>query len=130
MNYPGPANARGELGYSSNNKPKDLTPIDLTPEAKSILQEINNVYQKNNFNLIESFEEINDILDPLTEATYERVFEHLRLEILDVDRFVKVNDCKPVTDPRAFIRDNIPSPNGLLSNLLSINYIVVKLDKK
>ena len=40
----------------------------------------------------------------------------LRLEILDVEKFVIVNDCKPITNPRAFLRDNIPSDDGLLSN--------------
>ena len=56
-----------------------------------------------------------DLLE-LDEATYNKVTEHIRFEILDVDRFVKVNDCKPITDPRAFDKDGIPSENGLLSN--------------
>ena len=48
--------------------------------------------------------------------TYNKVTQHLRLEILDVERFVKVNECKCVSDPRPFLRDNIPSPEGLLSD--------------
>lgn len=53
----------------------------------------------------------------LNEAEeYNKVTEHLRLEVFDIDRFVKVNDCKCVTNPRAFIRPGIPSDDGLLSN--------------
>lgn len=42
--------------------------------------------------------------------------DHFELDILDVDGFIKANDFKEITDPIFFIRDNIPSPNGLLSN--------------
>ena len=53
----------------------------------------------------------------LNEAEeYNKVIEHLRLEVFDIDKFVKVNDCKCVTNPRAFIRPGIPSNDGLLSN--------------
>lgn len=103
MLYSGPADGKMERGA-------------LTQEAAYALSQVNDIYQMHNCNITECFDEINTILEPLSEATYERVFEHLRIEILDVDKFVKVNDCKPVSDPRAFIRDNIPSPNGLLSN--------------
>ena len=37
------------------------------------------------------------------------------MEIKDVDKFVKVNDCKPITDP-VFFNGPTPSPEGLLSN--------------
>ena len=52
----------------------------------------------------------------IDEATYNKVTEHIRFEILDVDKFVKVNNCQPITNPRAFDKDGIPSDDGLLSN--------------
>lgn len=41
---------------------------------------------------------------------------HLEMEILDIDKFVKVNELKEITNPIFFTRDNIPTPDGLLSN--------------
>lgn len=41
---------------------------------------------------------------------------HLRVELLDMDRLVKANDLKPVTNPITFQKNNIPTPDGLLSN--------------
>lgn len=69
-------------------------------------------------NISDFFDVMNNALNTysLNEAEYNRVTEHLRLEVLDVDRFVKVNDCKCVSNPRAFDSNNIPSAEGLLSN--------------
>ena len=55
-------------------------------------------------------------LNTLSEAEYTKKIEKLKLEICDVDKFVKVNNCKQITNPVAFIRNNEPSPDGLLSN--------------
>lgn len=44
--------------------------------------------------------------------------KHLKVDILDIDDFVKKNDCPEVTNPVFFIRDGIPTPDGLLSNEL------------
>lgn len=46
----------------------------------------------------------------------QEITSHLNLEILDVDRFVKVNDCKEITNPIFYIKPGHPSPDGLLSN--------------
>lgn len=46
----------------------------------------------------------------------EETTDHFAMDILDVDSFIKVNNCKEITDPIFFVRDNIPNPNGLLSN--------------
>ncbi len=61
-----------------------------------------------------------DLLDNLVmEAEeYDKVTQRLQLDILDVERFVKVNNCPCVSDPRAFVSNNIPSAEGLLSNKL------------
>ena len=41
---------------------------------------------------------------------------HLRMSLLDMDRLVKANDLKPITNPITFQKNNIPTPDGLLSN--------------
>lgn len=55
-------------------------------------------------------------LAPLSEAEYNKVTEHLKLDILDVDKFIKINECKEITNPIFYSRDNIPTDDGLLSN--------------
>lgn len=69
-------------------------------------------------NMLDFLDEANSIIEStvFTEAEYNKVVEHLRLEILDVEQFVTKNNCQPITNPRAFIRDSIPSDDGLLSN--------------
>lgn len=46
------------------------------------------------------------------------VNKHLKVHLLDVEDFIKKNDCKEVTNPVFFIRDGIPTSDGLLSNEL------------
>lgn len=41
---------------------------------------------------------------------------HLKVDLIDPDRLVKVNDLKEVTNPVFFIRNSVPTPDGLLSN--------------
>lgn len=65
------------------------------------------------------FEKFNDKFGNmnLTEAEYDfNVRQHINFEILDVDRYISVNDWKEVTNPVFFARDNIPTDDGLLSN--------------
>ena len=83
----------------------------------NIVNEIN-VIQDHCADITQFIDEANDYLNNayLTEEQYEKVTTRLRLDILDVEKFVSVNDCKPVSDPRAFSAGNIPSPRGLLSN--------------
>lgn len=65
-----------------------------------------------NFNLATNDQFIN-----ISEAEYNKAVEHLKLEILDIDRFIKTNDStKPITNPVFYSRDNIPTDDGLLSN--------------
>lgn len=50
---------------------------------------------------------------PINEGS---VNNHLRLgEPINVEKFVKANNIQRVSDPIFFVRDGIPSPNGLLS---------------
>ena len=85
----------------------------LSPNA--LLKEIQYI-SESTADIIDVFDKANVLLEDATDTTYNKVTEHLRLEILDVEKFVKVNECKCITDPRPFIKDNIPSPEGLLSD--------------
>ena len=42
--------------------------------------------------------------------------DNLDIKLLDIEKFVKANDVQEVTDPIFFVREGVPSPNGLLSN--------------
>ena len=42
--------------------------------------------------------------------------KHLKLEPLDVAKFIKVNELQETDDPMFFTRNNMPTPTGLLSN--------------
>ena len=52
----------------------------------------------------------------ITEAPNVMRGKHLRVDLLDVDRLVKVNDLQPITNPITFSKNNIPTSDGLLSN--------------
>ena len=41
---------------------------------------------------------------------------HLRVCLLDVNRFIKANNIQEVTNPVTFARNNVPTSDGLLSN--------------
>ena len=49
----------------------------------------------------------------IQEAANEK---HLRTEVLDVEEFIKVNNVKEITDPIFFVKNGVPTPEGLLSN--------------
>lgn len=55
-----------------------------------------------------------EIYNPITEA-FDKT-RHFKIDILDVDKFIKVNELKEVTNPVFFVRDGIPTSDGLLSN--------------
>ena len=42
--------------------------------------------------------------------------KRLKVKLPDVEDFVKKNDVKEITNPVFFVRDGIPTPDGLLSN--------------
>ena len=81
----------------------------------SLLKELS-LISRNNSSINDFLDEANELLLSLNEEQYEKVTRHLRLDILDIERFVKVNNCQPITNPRAFAKNNIPSDDGLLSN--------------
>lgn len=87
--------------------------------TQNILRELSYVAACN-IDILDFLDEANSIIESevLSEAQYNKITEHLRLDILDVEQFVSKNNYKPVTNPRAFLRDNIPSDDGLLSNTI------------
>ena len=94
--------------------PKEYILINSPSTNRAIMQNIKESKRDPMVDIL-SEEIIND-LESLTEAEYNKRVEKLKLEICDVDKFVKVNNCKPITNPVTFIRNNEPSPDGLLSN--------------
>lgn len=42
--------------------------------------------------------------------------KHLKLEPLDIDKFIKANELKPISNPMFFERTGSPTSDGLLSN--------------
>lgn len=71
-----------------------------------------------NDDICDFLDEANAIIESEVDSDekYNKVTEKLKLDILDVERYVSVNNCQPITNPRAFLRDSIPSDDGLLSN--------------
>ena len=41
---------------------------------------------------------------------------HLRVDLIDPDKLVKVNDLQEITNPVFFVRNSVPTSDGLLSN--------------
>ena len=57
------------------------------------------------------------LLDIVLEAERDGTNDkHFKLAPLDVEKFVKANDVKEVTDPVFFVKNNQPTADGLLSN--------------
>lgn len=57
------------------------------------------------------------LLDIVLEAERDGTNDkHFKLAPLDVEKFVKANDVREVTDPVFFVKNNQPTADGLLSN--------------
>ena len=54
----------------------------------------------------------------LDEVTYQERAKNeiLKIEVLDVDRYIRVNELKPITNPIFFAAGGMPTSDGLLSN--------------
>ena len=42
--------------------------------------------------------------------------KHFQIDILDTEKFIKMNDCREITNPIFFVRAGVPTSDGLLSN--------------
>lgn len=56
--------------------------------------------------------------ETLLESEISKAFreKHLKVKLPDVEDFIKKNDAKEITNPVFFVRDGIPTSDGLLSN--------------
>ena len=52
----------------------------------------------------------------MNEASNQKNQKHFKMQPLDVDGLIKANNIQEVTEPVFFVRDGIPTSNGLLSN--------------
>ena len=54
----------------------------------------------------------------LSEASYKERAEKetLKLEVLDVDKYIKVNEMRPITNPSLYSGMGVPTSDGLFSN--------------
>lgn len=53
---------------------------------------------------------------PNINKQVETAERHLRVDLIDPDKLVKVNDLKEITNPVAFVRRGVPTSDGLWSN--------------
>lgn len=64
---------------------------------------------------IDLYKELYTLRENDLEA-YGHKIDQLTLDICDVDKFVKDNECEEVTNPMFFMKGGIPTDDGLLSN--------------
>lgn len=67
-------------------------------------------------NILDELDQYSFQYSLLNEDEKNQMVKHLKLEILDIERFVTVNSLLPVTNPVFFIKDTVPTSDGLLSN--------------
>ena len=84
---------------------------DILEELVKDLNSVDIVTAMENFNF-----RVNNNEETIDEAEYTRQTEHFKLEILDIDEMIKKNDMKQITNPVFLSGDNVPTPDGLLSN--------------
>lgn len=80
----------------------------------SIIQQL----QEDGYNHNEILDIMNQFIQEdtsMSDNTYNKITNRLKLEILDIDRFIRVNNCQPITNPILYNRNNIPTDDGLLS---------------
>ena len=72
------------------------------------------------FDLIQILENFNNnrFIQSLNEESYQERARNavFKLEVMDVDKFVKNNNCKAITNPTFFGTNGQPTSDGLLSN--------------
>lgn len=72
----------------------------------------------NESGVVDAIDGFDSYAQSLTEAEYTKATRHLKMEVLDVDKFVRVNECKRITNPVFYSGDNVPTDDGLLSNTI------------
>lgn len=74
----------------------------------------NIIYISNRLNTEMPIQHVLDEAEQKVDVPFKN--KRLKVKLPDVEDFVKKNDVKEITNPVFFIRDGIPTPDGLLSN--------------
>ena len=64
----------------------------------------------------EYYYDMNALLEHCLTVIQEAQQRHAHFELLDPDKLIKKNNLRDITNPIFFVRDNIPTSDGLLSN--------------
>lgn len=111
----------------------ELESVDELQEYSFLMDnEIFDMAHQPNMDIIEAFDWIDykaDRLGQLTEANYQDIADKgvLSVEVMDVPRFIKNNECKEITNPTFFGPSGAPTPDGLLSNEI---FGITKIDRE
>ena len=95
-----------------------MNDIDYNKKIDFIIDEIERM-QKNGQDLLSVIETTEALIEfaNINEARdIEKITSKLTLELLDIDKFVRVNNCDVVTNPIFYYRPGEPTDDGLLSN--------------
>lgn len=94
----------------------DLTDKSSNP-VNTIIEEINSMMSDGSdlYSIIERADILCNACNITEAKDIEDITSHIRLEVLDTDRFIKVNECREVTNPILFNRPGEPTDDGLLS---------------
>lgn len=86
--------------YISEEQANRLWPVQM-----DILEAFNLIDQKAN-------------LESINEVSYKDIVdkEIFKVEVMDIDRFIKVNNVQEISNPTFFGTSGAPTPDGLLSN--------------
>ena len=74
----------------------------------------NIIYISNRLNTEMPIQHVLDEAEQKVDVPFKN--KRLKVKLPDVEDFIKKNDVKEITNPVFFIRDGIPTPDGLLSN--------------
>ena len=56
------------------------------------------------------------MIESALQSFNEAKERHIHFELLDADKLIKKNNLREITNPIFFVRDGIPTSDGLLSN--------------
>lgn len=73
-------------------------------------------YNRHEGDAIDEIDDLNYSTQSLTEAEYNRLVRHLKFDILDIEKLIKVNELKEITTPRLYSNTNMHDEDGLLSD--------------
>lgn len=85
-------------------------------EIVSPLNDIGYIFADESYTIMDQLMDLELKLAPLSEIEYNNAVDHLKLEVMDIDRYIKANNWKEITNPNFFVKVGVPTSDGLLSN--------------